>query len=315
MASYLNAPERTNGAVLVLPLDDFYQMPYQFGFYGSDSFITNLIDRHVLLPVPQGYFKGTPGLASTVALDANYLQNRDWARGARLLSILGVSYVLLRGDIVSSPGRGVDLPSNYATLFSDPLLRLDHAFGPLSLFATNVQAETGTRTTNAYWTVDLPNIDPHMLADLPLGVHLVAHKPIPGVPTLVVDRHAALIGSPLIVQISGNVGPPGPASKPPSLTISEDGYSDGWSGPGGGERVAVDGLFNGWIARSTTPGQIAVVYTSARYVNAGVVATLVAVALSVLYLLASWPFRRFRVPIVAVFKKVRRGSAKDIGSR
>ena len=52
MASYLNrsAPP---GNLLVLPEDDFYQMPYTWGYYGADSFIRNLIVRKVLYLLPK----------------------------------------------------------------------------------------------------------------------------------------------------------------------------------------------------------------------------------------------------------------------
>src|SRR6185437_15570824 len=41
MASYVSG-SAPPGNLLVLPEDDFYQMPYTWGYYGADSFITNL---------------------------------------------------------------------------------------------------------------------------------------------------------------------------------------------------------------------------------------------------------------------------------
>ena len=60
MASYLNrsAPP---GNLLVLPQDDFYQMPYTWGYYGADGFITDLIARNVVDPVAQGYAPASAG--------------------------------------------------------------------------------------------------------------------------------------------------------------------------------------------------------------------------------------------------------------
>src|SRR5688500_529628 len=44
------------GKVLVLPLDDFYQMPTNWGYYGVDSIAASLIKRPVLQDPPGGYF-------------------------------------------------------------------------------------------------------------------------------------------------------------------------------------------------------------------------------------------------------------------
>ncbi len=60
MASYLNG-SAPPGNLLVLPEDDFYQMPYTWGYYGADGFITNLIARNVVDPVAQGYAAASAG--------------------------------------------------------------------------------------------------------------------------------------------------------------------------------------------------------------------------------------------------------------
>ncbi len=186
LASYLNRSSAKPGAVLVLPLDDFYQMPYAFGYYGADTFITNLLDRHVLLPVPQGYFYGSPGLVSAVSLTASYLRSRDWDAAAHVMSDLGVTYVLLRGDITTFPGRPIDVPQNYANLVEDSSLTIEQRFGPLLLMSTTEPPQLGTRTTEGFWTVDFPSIDPQLLAYVPQGIHLIAHKPIDGVSALTI---------------------------------------------------------------------------------------------------------------------------------
>src|SRR5207237_9916558 len=36
-AAVLNSNELNAGSVLVPPIDDFYQMPYAFGYYGADT--------------------------------------------------------------------------------------------------------------------------------------------------------------------------------------------------------------------------------------------------------------------------------------
>ena len=60
MAATINA-DPSPGKVLVLPLDDYYQMPTQWGFFGVDSIANLLIKRGVVQPKPDGYFGDVPG--------------------------------------------------------------------------------------------------------------------------------------------------------------------------------------------------------------------------------------------------------------
>jgi len=244
MADYINSPDRKDGALLVLPVDDFYQMPYRFGFYGAETFIPNLIDRHVLLPVPQGYFNATPGLAPAVGLTADYLRNHDWVSASRTLSVLQVAYVLVRGDIDQFPGRQIDLPQNYRDLALDPHLVLQKSFGPLSLFATDIQPQTGIRTASRFWTIQERAADLGMLTYIPSGFDLVTHSPIPGVPSIVVDR-----GDPIIEpgsEFRGALGGPVQDCQtaiPHASQVNADVIDKG--GPGGGaflELTSTDGI-------------------------------------------------------------------------
>jgi arabinofuranan 3-O-arabinosyltransferase len=269
MAFYLNSSTRRNGAVLILPLDDFYQVSYTFGFHGADTFIPNLIDRHVILPLPQGYFQVTPGLQAAVTLTAEYLRNQDWTSAGKMLSTLGVSYILVRGDIAPSlviPNS--DLPENYELVSGDPLVALDHVSGPLKLLATTQIPQSGTRTTSNFWTVDTPAIDPHLLASVPVGVHLVSHHPIPGVPSLPVGG-----GNPVIDSSSATAA---------SLTISDTGYSQDWVGPAGAEHVMADGMFNGWITMSDPGKSVDVHYRYAVLISTGYIVSVLGLLVLVL---------------------------------
>ncbi len=274
MASYLNSSSRRNGAVLILPLDDFYQVSYAFGFHGSDTFIPNLIDRHVFLPLPQGYFQVTPGLQGAVTVTAEYLRHQDWTSAGKMLSTLGISYILVRGDIERSlviPNS--DLPENYELVSRDPLVALDHSSGPLKLFATTEIPQSGTRTTSNFWTVDTPAIDPHLLASVPEGVHLVSHRPIQGVPSLPVGG-----GEPVLDPNSTTSA---------GLTISDTGYSQDWVGPVGAEHVLADGMFNGWITTRLPDQPIDVRYRYATLISSAYLTS--ALGLLVLVLI---PFAR-----------------------
>ena len=85
MASYLNG-SAPPGNLLVLPQDDFYQMPYTWGYYGTDSFITDLIARNVVDPAAQGYAPAQQELMGAVRLVQQGLLAHDWPSVQRTLS-------------------------------------------------------------------------------------------------------------------------------------------------------------------------------------------------------------------------------------
>ena len=88
MARFVDAAP-LSGAVLVLPPDDFYQMPYRWGYYGTDSFIPDLMNRPVLVPSGQGYSPASVQLLRAVDLTTQkhsceeLATNRASPRGAR----------------------------------------------------------------------------------------------------------------------------------------------------------------------------------------------------------------------------------------
>jgi arabinofuranan 3-O-arabinosyltransferase len=92
--------------VLVLPLDDYYQMPTTWGFSGVDS-ISGLLVRHpVLQRHPDGYFGDTPGTAAQIDAVEQALLAGDLTSVPSLLSSLGVSTVIVRHDLITGmPGR------------------------------------------------------------------------------------------------------------------------------------------------------------------------------------------------------------------
>jgi hypothetical protein len=68
-----------------------------------------------------------------------------------------------------------------------------------------------------------------------------------------------------------------PLAQPLRLTVSDSGYSEGWSGPSGGEHVVVDGLFNGWITTRNPGGPVSIRYARADLINGGYVVSLMAI--------------------------------------
>jgi FkbM family methyltransferase len=104
------------GAVLVLPPDDFYAMPYAWGYYGTDDFVVNLFHRPVLIPNGEGYSPASNQVLSAVNLTARSILNRNWQRTEDLLTALNTPLILVRGDIQSKfPGRTILSPGDLAS--------------------------------------------------------------------------------------------------------------------------------------------------------------------------------------------------------
>ncbi|GAA2701388.1 hypothetical protein [Actinoplanes palleronii] len=106
VAARIDADPRP-GKVFVLPLDDYYQMPTTWGFFGADSIANLLIQHPVVQPKPDGYFGDVPGFAADLRLIESALLAGDLTAVPKLLGAIGASRVIVRHDLV----RG--LPNRY----------------------------------------------------------------------------------------------------------------------------------------------------------------------------------------------------------
>lgn len=95
-----------NGKVLVLPLDDYYQMPTVWGFSGVDSIANLLSTVPVVQPKPDGYFGDVPGFSANVRAIETALVSGDTNAVPKLLAGSGISKIILRHDLVQGlPNR------------------------------------------------------------------------------------------------------------------------------------------------------------------------------------------------------------------
>jgi arabinofuranan 3-O-arabinosyltransferase len=87
------------GKALVLPLDDYYQVPTTWGYYGSDNVARQLLTRPVISVDPQAYIGDSETYSSLVHAVQTALVSGDTAGVPSLLRTLGVSHVIVRKDI------------------------------------------------------------------------------------------------------------------------------------------------------------------------------------------------------------------------
>jgi hypothetical protein len=179
----------TTGALLVLPPDDYYAMPYRFGYYGPDGFIVQSIARHVIVPNPQGYIQRSPALLAASAAVATNLMNLNDGAAARIISAMQSSLILVRGDIDPNafliPNRHITSPQSLSRV-----LRASQHFtpvrreGPLELYRVTDPVPNELATATSFVTVNTSSPDLSLLSLLPLGTDLVSEPPQQGVPAV-----------------------------------------------------------------------------------------------------------------------------------
>jgi hypothetical protein len=173
------------GALLVLPPDDFYEMPYTW-YYGTDSFIVALFKRHVLLPTAQGYTPASAELLGAVNLTAQSILRRNWHQVEALVTVLNAPLILVRRDVETpQPGRLYLPPNDLATaLDAAPNFDLVRQIGSLDLFALR-KAVSETDVGPPFMTVNTQTPDLRLLPLLAPNTALVSGQRRAGVPNVV----------------------------------------------------------------------------------------------------------------------------------
>jgi arabinofuranan 3-O-arabinosyltransferase len=170
------------GAVLVMPPDDWYEMPYTW-YYGTDAFIVQLFKRRVLVPNTQTYTPASSGLIGAVDLTAQSILHKDWGQAETLVTVLNAPLVLVREDIQAPfPNHSIPLPHALAeALNASPNFVLVRKIGSLDLFAlrsTLSETEVGT----PFRTINTRTPDLRLLPLLPPNTALVSGESRAGVP-------------------------------------------------------------------------------------------------------------------------------------
>ena len=245
MAHYLNG-SAPPGNLLVLPQDDFYQMPYIWGYYGADGFIRNLIARNVVDPIAQGYAPGQQELISAVRLVQQGLLAHDWPSVQRTLGAIGTPLLLVRGDVNAAfPRRHITPPAALErALREDKDMRLVHRFGKLELFGLRRSISPAGLVTR-YATVNSAVPDLRDLALLPAGTALISSPMRSAVPAvlqtppvsqwrLVGDDLETFVAEPpgrryrtKLLSATGASERPGASSRPRSRLMARVRHRDG----------------------------------------------------------------------------------------
>ena len=105
LATAVNASE-LRGKALVLPINDYYQIPTTWGYYGADNLLTRLLTRPVIQSNPQLYIGDSDVFEALMhSVELSIVDNNGTGMES-LLRTLGVSHIVVRKDIdFASPVR------------------------------------------------------------------------------------------------------------------------------------------------------------------------------------------------------------------
>jgi arabinofuranan 3-O-arabinosyltransferase len=140
VAAFINARP---GGTLLLPPNDYYQMPYSW-FYGADLMADELLTAPVIkLSQLEDNFYIQPDAGSARLLGAlrRAVDDETWHEASGLMSRLGVRWIVVRRDINARfPDRRIGDPGEISRAISgQPEFRLTARFSQLDLFELILQ--------------------------------------------------------------------------------------------------------------------------------------------------------------------------------
>ncbi|HKW44511.1 MAG TPA: alpha-(1-_3)-arabinofuranosyltransferase family protein, partial [Candidatus Eremiobacteraceae bacterium] len=97
LAARLNA-DPAAGGVAILPVDDFYQVDYDWGLHGADLLPVTLLHRAVLMPGAPLTYTQTQEARTVDAAIVSAIATRS-ANAAQMLRDVGVRFVVARNDV------------------------------------------------------------------------------------------------------------------------------------------------------------------------------------------------------------------------
>jgi hypothetical protein len=266
---YLNA-QHDDSRVLLLPNDDFYQMPYDWGYYGADG-VAALIRQPTLLVTTQSinYITGTPELSPQFKYLVDRIRRRSRAPIEPLLSALGVGWILQRNDIVwSRPYRDILSPEAIRSfLAAQPHIERVATFGKLDIYRVaiehgNASAYNGVAVWPGSTAPDLVNAFARSGGEIPLLIG--GQTPVPDQ----LIEHAPR-SSPVQSARRGSAEYDATLAPGARVLVLHSSYSTGWRVDAGGkelgwQHVPIDGFLNGWIVPEDASQQVAILYKPAR---------------------------------------------------
>lgn len=140
-SSWINSQNGTD-AVLLTPLDDFYQMPYNWnnsyygtGYYGTDQLLERLFEKPIISTDYLYSYELKPNTVAVLHQLQTDVENNNTAEFKNFLDLLNIKYILQRNDVMNSSDRNIISPDQMRVFLSQqPYLHLVKSFGQLDVY-------------------------------------------------------------------------------------------------------------------------------------------------------------------------------------
>jgi hypothetical protein len=274
-SDFLNA-QSDDARVLVLPNDDFYAMPYTWGYYGIDAVAQTWIARPVVIaaPVSSNWIGGSPALLAQYGHLIDDMRAGPGRTVAPALSALGVGWIVQRNDVDwSSAGRHIMSPAVIgAYLRHQPGIRKVARLGLLDLYRVAISHGCASayddfvRVPQGH-DIDLVRALGQLGSEVPfvtVSDALSLENSLPGSPV-------ALRVQPLPATCAARDSATYDVAVTPGtkLLVLHVSYSPDWRIEADGKaltwrHVIVDGFLNGWLVPDAAVEHVSLVYGPER---------------------------------------------------
>jgi hypothetical protein len=136
--------------VLLTPLDDFYQMPYTWGYYGTDQLLERLFEKPMVSTAALDGYISNANSTEVLRQFRVSIKFNNTAEFKALMDLFSVKYIVQRNDVnatmieqidqrngvnITMHGRDLMKPSEMKTfLAQQPYLKFVRSFGELDIY-------------------------------------------------------------------------------------------------------------------------------------------------------------------------------------
>ncbi len=120
--------------VLFCPLDDFYLIPYNWGYYGVEQLLFRLFEKPIVSTDYLSSYVLKPGTVSTLKGLTYSISNGSGSDFKVYLDLLNIKYVFQRNDVNTTDANMLPPEQMRAFLSSQPYLHLVKTFGQIDIY-------------------------------------------------------------------------------------------------------------------------------------------------------------------------------------
>jgi hypothetical protein len=125
--------------ILITPLDDYYQVPYSWGYYGADSFLERLVQDPIISPCYAFSYAVNPNAIMLMNQLRDAIKYNRTEEFETIMKLMNVKYILQRNDLdykyMASTNRDMLNPEKMRNFLSNQQnITLDKTLGELDIY-------------------------------------------------------------------------------------------------------------------------------------------------------------------------------------